>query len=181
MILDLTNILILAIVLFVAAIFEAFFWKTPPFQYLNQPINTELFGANKKWRGLVSLPIATVLSAYLVYFIGNYMFNYLPTIDNRANFFLWQNNILILGLSIGFIFNFAELPNSYLKRRLNIPAGDESSKLFFAIDHMDSPYGVILLLWLFYRVPLHFVINWLWLTPLLFILATWLRKKLGLK
>jgi hypothetical protein len=181
MTLDIINIFLLAIVLFLAAIVEAFLWKTPVFQYLNKPINTELFGANKKWRGLLSLPIATVFSAYLVYFLGNYIFNYFLAIDDRVNLLLWQNNLLVLSLLIGFVFNLAELPNSYIKRRLNIPAGDESSKVFFFIDHMDSPYGVILLLWLLYRVPLHFVANWLWLTPLLFILATWLRKGLGLK
>ncbi len=181
MILDLINISILAIVLFIAAILEAFLWKTPVFKYLDIPINTQLFGANKKWRGLISLPITTVISAYLVFFAVDYLFTYFSTTDDRTNLLLWQNNILVLGLLIGFIFNLSELPNSYIKRKLDIPPGDESSKLFFFIDHMDSPYGVILLLWLFYRVPFHFVINWLWLTPLLFIAATWLRKKLGLK
>ena len=85
------------------------------------------------------------------------------------------------GLLTGLFFNLAELPNSFIKRRLNIGPGEETNLLFFWIDHMDSPYGVLLLWWLYFNFPSHLIITGVAIAPLLFIAATWLRKKWRLK
>lgn len=173
---DTFNLLWLALGLFIAGAIEAFLWKTSVFELLNQPIQTKLFGANKKWRGLVSLPLAMVLSVYILHFIE------LLTPFPAANLILFSDfNLLEFGLLVGFIFNLSELPNSFIKRRLAIPPGDESSKLFYFVDHMDSTYGVLLLWYLYFRFPLHLIITGSIVTPLLFMGATELRKKLGLK
>ena len=63
---DTLNLLWLALSLFIAGVIEAFMWKTSLFQLLNIPIQAEWFGANKKWRGLFSLPIAMVISVCLL-------------------------------------------------------------------------------------------------------------------
>lgn len=173
---DTLNLLWLAIGLFLAGVMEAFFWKTSVFQLLNKPIQSDWFGANKKWRGLVSLPLAMVISVYLLHFIEII----LPSLPENA--ILFSNfNLLEFGLLVGFVFNLSELPNSFIKRRLNIPPGDESSKIFYFIDHMDSTYGVLILWYLYFHFPLHFIVTGLIVTPLLFMGATELRKKLGLK
>ena len=172
---DTLNLLWLALGLFIAGVIEAFLWKTRPFQLLNFPIQAEWFGVNKKWRGLISLPLAMVISVCLLDLVEN-----LVAVPNWAISFS-DFNLLEFGLLVGFVFNLSELPNSFIKRRLNIPPGDETSKLFYVIDHMDSTYGVLILWYFYFHFPLHFIITGSVVTPLLFMGATELRKKLGLK
>ena len=173
---DSLNLLWLGCGLFLAGALESFLWKTPYFEYLNRPIHPIWFGANKRWRGLVSLPITHTLSTYLLSIPEKYLFS------SELDFVLFSDfNCLVYGLLVGFVFNAAELPNSFIKRRLQISPGDESNQIFYCIDHMDSTFGV-LLLWHFYFVfPLHLVLVGFIVSPFLFMGATELRKKLGLK
>ncbi len=173
---DTLNLLWLALGLFLAGVIEAFLWKTSIFQLLNVPIQTQWFGANKKWRGLISLPLAMLASVYLLHLAETFI----PAFPQDA--ILFSNfNLLQFGLLVGFVFNLSELPNSFVKRRLAIPPGDESNKLFYFVDHMDSTYGVLILWYFYFHFPLHFIMTGLVVTPLLFMGATELRKKLGLK
>ena len=172
---DTLNLLWLALGLFLAGVIEAFLWKTSIFQALNIPIQTQWFGANKKWRGLISLPLAMLASVYLLHLIETFI----PVPQDAI---LFSNfNLLQFGLLVGFVFNLSELPNSFVKRRLAIPPGDESNKIFYFVDHMDSTYGVLILWYFYFHFPLHFIVTGLIITPLLFMGATELRKKLGLK
>lgn len=173
---DTLNLLWLALGLFLAGVIEAFLWKTSFFQLLNVPIQTQWFGANKKWRGLISLPLAMLISVYLLHFVETSI----PSIPQDAILFS-DFNLVWFGLLVGLVFNLSELPNSFVKRRLAIPPGDESSKLFYFVDHMDSTYGVLILWYVWFHFPLHFILTGLVVTPLLFMGATELRKKLGLK
>ena len=172
---DTLNLLWLALGLFMAGVIEAFLWKTSAFQLLNVPIQSQWFGANKKWRGLISLPLAMLISVYVLHWVE-------ILIPFPQNTILFSNfNLLQFGLLVGLVFNLSELPNSFIKRRLAIPPGDESSKIFYFVDHMDSTYGVLILWYFFFNFPLHFILTGLVVTPLLFMGATELRKKLGLK
>lgn len=173
---DSLNLLWLALSLFIAGVIEAFLWKTSFFQLLNHPIQTEWFGANKKWRGLISLPIAMIVSVYLLSLVER-----LVPIFSQVEISFTDFNLLEFGLLVGFVFNLSELPNSFIKRRLNIPPGDETSKLFYFVDHMDSTYGVLILWYCYFHFPLHFIVTGLIVTPLLFMGATEVRKHLGLK
>ena len=173
---DTLNLLWLALGLFIAGVIEAFLWKTSAFQLLNVPIQAQWFGANKKWRGLISLPVAMLISVYLLHFVETLI----PDIPQNAILFS-DFNLLQFGLLVGLVFNLSELPNSFVKRRLAIPPGDESSKMFYFVDHMDSTYGVLILWYFWFHFPLHFIVTGLIVTPLLFMGATELRKKLGLK
>ena len=175
-VLDTVNLLWLALGLFIAGVIEAFLWKTSVFQLLNRPIQTDWFGANKKWRGLVSLPLAMLISVYLLHF-----FEINSSFLSKDAIRFSDFNLLEFGLLVGLIFNLSELPNSFIKRRLNIPPGDESSKIFYFIDHMDSTYGVLILWYLYFHFPLHLIVTGIIITPLLFMGATEIRKKLGLK
>ena len=173
---DTFNLIWLASGLFFAGILEAFIWKTSFFELFNKPIQAEVFGANKRWRGLISLPLTNVISVLLLQII-EINFRIIP--ENLISFS--DFNYLEYGLLVGLIFNLSELPNSFIKRRLNIPPGDESSKFFFFVDHMDSTYGVLILWYLYFHFPLHLIVTGVVITPLLFMGATWLRKKLSLK
>jgi CDP-archaeol synthase len=172
---DILNIIWLALGLFLAGIIEGFLWKTPWFDLVNRPINKELFGENKRWRGLITLPLTNTVSTLLFQFLEK-------GLPLTGNFIYFSNfNFLEYGLLVGFVFNLSELPNSWVKRRLKIPPGDESNQLIYFIDHMDSTYGVLILYWLYFKFPFHFIATGLILTPFLFIGATWVRKKMGLK
>ena len=173
---DILNILWLACGLFLAGILEAFLWKTSLFKYLNKPINSQLFGDNKKWRGLISLPLANTIIVCCLQLFESNLFS-----PSTKMILLSDFNWIEYGLLVGFVFNLSELPNSFVKRRLKIPPGDESSLVFYFVDHMDSTYGVLLLWWLYFKFPFHLIATGLVVAPLLFMGATWLRKKLGLK
>jgi hypothetical protein len=172
---DILNIVWLALGLFLAGIIEGFLWKTQWFALANQPINKELFGENKRWRGLITLPLTNTISTFLFQLLEKFF----PLGDN---FIFFSNfNFIEYGLLVGFIFNLSELPNSFVKRRLKIPPGDESNRMIYFIDHMDSTYGVLILYWLYFKFPFHFIATGLILAPILFIGATWVRKRIGLK
>ena len=181
---DAYNILWLLCAVFIAGVVEAFLWKTPLFEPLNTPINVQLFGANKRWRGLISLPLthaASVLCLQLLERILLPALGYDLDCDRGGFIFFSCFNFLEYGLLVGFVFNLSELPNSFIKRRLNIPPGDESSPLFFFVDHMDSTYGTLILWYFYFQFPFPLIATGLLVAPLLFMLATWIRKKLGLK
>ncbi|MEB3883419.1 CDP-archaeol synthase [Lyngbya sp. CCY1209] len=174
--LDTLNLIWIASALFLAGVLEAFLWKMPPFQWLNFPIQRDWFGANKRWRGLVSLP--------LTFLVGVILFQQIEGVGNlNANFpvHFRDLNAIQFGLLTGFVFNLSELPNSYIKRRLQIPPGDESNPIFYVVDHVDSTYGVLILWYFYFQFPAHFIGVGLAVTPLLFMGATALRKRLGLK
>jgi hypothetical protein len=173
---DSLNILWLGLGLFIAGVLEALLWQTKLFELLNVPIQSQWFGPNKRWRGLISLPLTCAFSTFLLQLLESQLFSPgMPPIQ------LSHFNYLEYGLLVGFIFNLSELPNSFIKRRLQIPAGDESSKIFYFIDHMDSTYGVLLLWFFYFHLPLHLIVTGAVVTPLLFMGATWVRRQLGLK
>lgn len=173
---DTLNILWLGIGLFIAGVFEAFLWKTKPFEWVNVPIQTQWFGANKRWRGLISLPLTCVASTFLLQLIEPQLFSVIGPHIQLSDF-----NFIEYGLLVGFVFNLSELPNSFVKRRLQIPPGDENNKFFYVIDHIDSTYGVLILWFFYFHFSLHLVLTGAIITPLLFMGATWVRRQLGLK
>lgn len=173
---DSLNIVWLGCALFIANALEVFLWKTKLFDFSDRPIHLQLFGANKKWRALITLPLTHLVIVYLLQNIEKH-FSIFP--ENIISFS--SLNCLSYGLLVGFIFNLSELPNSFLKRRLSIAPGEESNALFYFIDHMDSTYGTLLLMYLYFHFPLHLILTGLVTSPFVFIAATRLRKKLGLK
>ncbi|MBA3899217.1 MAG: CDP-archaeol synthase [Bacteroidetes bacterium] len=106
--------------------------KKNAFSFLKAPISENAFGANKTWRGFIALSLLNGLFTMM---------------------FLWalgkhslQGNFLF-GALLGFVYMLFELPNSYIKRRLGIGAGNSSSKykwLFAFMDKSDSAIGVCL-------------------------------------
>lgn len=173
---DLLNLIWIACGLFLAGVLEAFLWKTPPFQLFNFPVQKEWFGENKKWRGLISLPLTFMVSV-----IAFQSLESLVEINPNFPIHFQDFNGVEFGLLTGLVFNLSELPNSYIKRRLNIPPGEEPNIITYLFDHIDSTYGVLILWYFYFQFPLHFISVGLIATPLLFMGATWLRKRLGLK
>lgn len=103
------------------------------FQDLAYPISKILFGYNKTYRGVIVLPIITGLIAML----SSLLF---------GPFELSIGYDIYVGLGLGLAYVLAELPNSYIKRRLGIANGEQSNKykyLQYFTDKADSLIGVL--------------------------------------
>lgn len=113
-----------------------------------------LFGANKTWRGfMVMVPAVGVAFVLLRGLLG--------WVDERLTDALWplsSGQYFWLGCWVGLGFMAAELPNSFVKRQLDIPPGrlaDHSigRAVGFCIDRADSLLGGLLALSLVVLVP----------------------------
>ncbi len=176
MIQDLFNLIWLLLGLFAAGILETYLWKTPIFEWANFPIQPQWFGENKRWRGLLSLPLTNLLVTYCFQ-----SFEQVTQVVPAAWTSFTDVNALAYGLLIGFVCNLAELPNSFIKRRLQIPAGAQGGPWTFLFDHIDSSTGIVLLWGLYFHFPVHLVLTGTIVSPLLFMSATVIRIRLGLK
>ena len=100
------------------------------------PVWRAAFGANKTWRGMLAVPLLTLLGA-LVWLPFEAV---LGDASPLAGHSLW---LAALAAGVGYVL--AELPNSFLKRRLGIAPGESPDKakwLFVLLDQLDSGVGV---------------------------------------
>lgn len=105
---------------------------------LAQPIWLDGLGPNKTWRGVVAMMLFSALAVYGLGLVGQPVLPVAP--------FLW-------GTGLGLLYVLAELPNSFVKRRMGIAAGTQSAQrpwLSATVDKMDSALlgSVVLALWI---------------------------------
>lgn len=115
--------------LLITNVLHMFVVKQNLFAFANYPINQVLLGRNKTYRGLLFITIVNIASYY---FVKNIIYN----IENPYE-------TLFIGGILGLAYAIAELPNSYMKRKLNIAPGTRPSnnKLVFALlDKSDSAF-----------------------------------------
>jgi len=129
-----------------------------------------LFGDNKTWKGLAGMVVLGVVctviwglicsgSAYLSE--HNYMYR------NYDNTIVYN---IIMGILLGLGYALFELPNSFVKRRMNIAPGKSNKNLrgvltiFF--DQADSVIGCTLVLCLVYRMSVLLFIGFIFLGAL---------------
>ena len=91
---------------------------------LKRPINARLFGENKTWRGALVMTAGTTLAAVALARVPAYRRG-LPEPIAAAN-------PVIVGGLLGLASWVGELPNSFVKRRIGIPPGEQ----------LRSPVGV---------------------------------------
>jgi hypothetical protein len=110
-----------------------------------------LFGENKTRRGfVVMVPAAAISFALLAMLAGD-----------PAALGLWRLSVpgyALAGAVAGFGFMAGELPNSFVKRQLDIAPGDATRGLLasacqFAVDRVDSGLGMLLALSFVVAVP----------------------------
>ena len=123
--------------------------------YLVRPIDggvtfrgRRLFGDNKTWRGMAcSLLGCLMMVAAQKYAIGD-------RADTLALIDYSQVSVFALGTALGLAAILGELPNSFLKRQLGIPPGDNARgplrSVFYILDQVDLLMAVwpVLLFWL---------------------------------
>jgi CDP-diglyceride synthetase len=108
------------------------------------PIHINAFGENKTWRGFLLMPLFTWLGLLLLRLLN----------PEKSLELFGQLNLHSLGIYLGIAYVLAELPNSWIKRRLKIKPGEPSQKfpwLFAIIDQADSGFGCAFVYW-FYQV-----------------------------
>ena len=144
-----------------AGIFVMLWCKLPILKAIAKPIDfgknfadgRRIFGDNKTWKGMLGYILFNTLFSVLWGFAcqGKAL--------HDLNFFYQyhENTIpfnLLIGVLLGLGYSLFELPNSFLKRRLDITPGKSISgfwKVFFIfLDQADSVFGVALVVWLFY-------------------------------
>lgn len=147
--------------LFVSGIGQTFWMRSKLSMHFNGAIDREktfrnkrLFGANKTWRGLVFMVPATGVSFVLIL-----MAMKIGLSDQLQLWPLSNLSYFMLGCWTGLGFMLIELPNSFIKRQLDItpgaPAlGNRGRKLFFVLDQVDSIAGGLLAVFIFVPVPL---------------------------
>lgn len=103
-----------------------------------------LLGANKTWAGAMALPPAAAVSFAAGYALAPSAFvSLLWPLSGAAP--------AALGFALGAAFVLAELPNSFLKRRLDVAPGEAPSSgalryVLPVIDRLDSLTGVLIAL-----------------------------------
>lgn len=147
-------------------------------KFLERPIDNNkmlkdgkrFFGENKTWKGFVGMVVLGILctviwglicsgSTYLT--AHNYMYR------NYDNTFFYN---VIMGILLGLGYALFELPNSFIKRRMNIAPGKSNKNLrgvltiFF--DQADSVIGCTLVLCLVYRMSILLFIGFVFLGAL---------------
>lgn len=131
--------------------------RLPYFKQHKKPIDgglclkdgKRLFGDNKTWQGAASMIVLCMFYQVIWGFACRVMgLEHLNQFYDRYPNSLLYN--IITGAALGLIYILCELPNSFIKRRLNITPGKTSTglkgKIFFVIDQIDSQIGVSALL-----------------------------------
>ena len=136
---DYLRVLLLSVPLVIGGIIHMVAVKSNVLFYLKKPIHQRWFGENKTWRGFFIMPLAT--------FPGVLLARYLETLTEANTQVFTQNSIWLLSLLLGLGYCLAELPNSFIKRRLGVKEGQTSKKFkwfFIVLDQADSVIGCLL-------------------------------------
>jgi hypothetical protein len=142
---------------FVAGLGQVAVLKTDFLPGLSVPIDggrrwrgKPLLGARKTWRGIVVMTAVSAVTALAQATLvrGGGRLSAICPFDYR------KVHPLVLGGVLGLGYCAAELPNSFVKRRLGISAGGTSrrlARLQYLVDQADSVAGCLLALRAFYR------------------------------
>jgi len=180
------QIFLIDLPIFGAGLFFIFSIKKDWFQKLKKPIDfglrlngKRILGQNKTFRGVVIMSLAAVSIALAVSMIMEFF-----RIDFSATVYDYHFSSWWKTLLYGLAYPVGELPNSFIKRRLDICSGEKSFKpfikAFFSIlDKIDSLVICFLVLIFIFRLELAyalgaFFLGWIlhYLTDLLMIFSS---------
>ena len=143
-----------------------------------------ILGDNKTWKGFFGYIILNVLCSILLGAIWN-----ISNLNGMNYFYLKLPNTIYSNLAIGILlglgYSIFELPNSFLKRRLNIEPGKTPNRInkiyFIFLDQADSVIGCCTVLSLFYQMTFGFYIMYILLGAFTHIVFNVLLYFLGLR
>ena len=100
---------------------------------LRRPISRRLFGENKTWRGALVMTVGTTAAAVALARV--------PAYRRRLPAPIADANPVVVGGLLGLASWIGELPNSYVKRRIGVPPGEQlrppAGVLLSIIDQAD--------------------------------------------
>lgn len=169
--------LYLAIPLIVSGVLHMAIVRANLLPALKRPIAARFFGPNKTIRGLVAMPLLTVVGVYLAVLLE-------APLGDALLVSLRQTSLVGLGLALGVGYALAELPNSYVKRRLGIAAGKlpEKNRFVFAfVDQADSAVGCAVVYALLLHVPVTVLVIVVLIGPVIHAVANVTLYFLGLR
>jgi len=141
-------------------------WLKKPIDFGQSFRGRRIFGAHKTWRAPVIYVFFCTLGAMIqAWFQGRgYLPPWLVLVDyGKQGYFV--GFLLGLGMAVG------ELPNSFLKRRMDVAPGKGRGGLlgvaFFLLDQVDIAVGIWIFLFLLVRPPLGLVL-WSFFLTLVF-------------
>ena len=153
------NMYITAMPIIISGILNMLFTKTNLYKNYRYPIDRNkclkdgrrIFGDNKTYIGFISMIIISIV-IQLIYSLVLNLLNfesYSELYNIYENRFLYN---LLLGFLFGFIYMLLELPNSFIKRRIDIKPGETKKSLigyiFLIIDQIDSLIGVMFVIYI---------------------------------
>lgn len=144
---------------------------------LKRPLSSRLFGANKTWRGLVSLTLLGVLGGALALILETVLLN---SNHYTLHNFYWAGALQGLAWALG------ELPNSWLKRRANIPPGQAhvpglKGRFFICLNQVDSPFACTLVAFMTFAMTVSQFVFLVLLGSLLHFYVNHLLFRLGIR
>lgn len=130
-----------------------------------------VFGENKTWRGALGMVVCSIIAMI----IWGFLCRSFPYLQNHNQFYQNNDNTIVFNGFVGFWLGVAyivfELPNSFWKRRQDIPAGQASEVAhplkYMWLDQMDSLFGCALVLAYFQPISI-----WLYLAYVILGAAT---------
>lgn len=159
---ELAELLLLIAPLVLGGVSNQLYLRLPAVGRWNAPLDAgrrgrdgaPLLGRNKTWQGLAGMVLLTGLWMAAVAGLARHW----PGLGQLARLdyggWAWPLQPLAYGALWGLAYGLAELPNSYLKRRLGIRPGANVGGLqgvgLRALDQLDSVAGCVLVLPVFY-------------------------------
>ena len=161
------QLLFLIAILVLAGATNMIFVKAPFSSGLSRPMDRgvrlhdgkRLFGDNKTWKGFFGMIVITAIclaaaGSLATNFPDIQRLSLIPFEEFKSPFTVW-----FFGALWGLAYVLAELPNSFLKRRIDIPPGENARGmkgfLCLVLDQADSVIGCVIVL------PLFSSITWL--------------------
>lgn len=133
--------LVIGVPLIISNVLHMVLVKKKALSSLAIPIARSWFGENKTWRGFVFMTITNAV----ILFLCDWAFNF------------EVENPVLLGAVFGLLYLVFELPNSYVKRKIGIGAGDTHKRykyFFWWLDKSDSTAGLSFTYFLMGRVSI---------------------------
>ncbi len=143
-------------------ILNMLFVKTPLYRKLKAPIDCgkslrdgkRILGGNKTWIGFFGMIVFCAAAQ------AGWGAVCLRFPDLCYIYFRFENTFpfnLTVGAALGFVYMLFELPNSFVKRRLDIPDGKTvggiKGRVFFFVDQVDSLFGTAAVFAMLYPMP----------------------------
>ena len=151
-----------------AGVFNMIWCKLPICGFLKKPIDSglriwdgrRLFGENKTWKGFLGM----ILGGAFFTILWGLICNANPFLNAHNYIYITKENTVLyntlMGVVLGFAYALFELPNSFIKRRMNINPGKTTEgikkPIFVFMDQADSIFGCVLVVSMVYPMSIKF-------------------------